>query len=133
MNANKVMKRLELVPPTESNSYCVFSQILEEKSLVLFHATPKRHIEAIANSGFRSAHDLGLGELRSVSYAKRSSSCLAHIGRDVQEDYVIFAVEFGTLQQDGIVENFPDIHVYRSEIQPEILGYCEIPKGFHYS
>jgi len=133
MNAKKLMIRLELVPPTESNSYCVFSQDLEEKSLVLFHATPKRHVEAIANAGFRSAHDLGLGELRSVSYAKRSSSCLSHIRGKAQEDYVIFAVQFSTLQQDAIVENVSDIHVYSSEIQPEILGYCEIPKGFHYS
>ena len=133
MKANKVLKKLDLTPPTENNSYCLFPRILEENPLVLFHATPKRHFEAIVISGFRSAAELGLGVLNAVSYAKQSSSCLAHIGNEVREDYVVFAVEFDTLQQQGIADNFSDIHVYKPEIQPDVLGYCEIPKGFRIS
>lgn len=130
---SKEMQRWELITPTEENSFCLFEQALEDNPLVLFHATPKRHFHSITKSGFRSATELGLAELSSVSYAKRSSSCLAHIGNDVKEAYVVFAVEFDTLQQQGIKDNPSDIHVYKSEIQPHILGYCEIPEGFRVS
>lgn len=133
MPVPREMQRWELILPTEENRFCLFAQGLEDSPMVLFHATPKRHFDSIASLGFRSAAELSSGELNSVSYAKRSSSCLAHIGNDVQEDYVVFAVEFDTLQQLGIKENSSDIHVYRSEIQPRLLGYCEIPKGFRVS
>ena len=129
MHADKVLKKWDLIPPTENNSYCLFAQNLEENPLILFHITPKRHFEAIAISGFRSSAELGLGGLNSVSYAKQSSCCLAHIGNEVREDYVVFAVEFDTLQQQGIADNFSDIHVHKPDIQPDVLGYCEIPKG----
>jgi len=133
MPVSKEIQRWELISPTEENRFCLFEQALEDNPLVLFHATPKRHFDSIANSGFRSAAELGSGELSSVSYAKRSSSCLAHIGNGVKEAYVVLAVEFDTLQQQGIKDNPSDIHVYKSEIQPHILGYCEIPEGFRVS
>jgi hypothetical protein len=133
MPAPKEMQRWELILPTEENGFCLFAQGLEDNPMVLFHATPKRHFGSIASSGFRSAAELGTGKLNSVSYAKRSSSCLAHFGNNVNEDYVVFAVEFDTLQQQGIKDNPSDIHVYRSEIQPRILGYCEILRGFRVS
>lgn len=118
------------VTPTEENGFCLFSQELETNPLVLFHATPKRHFNSIVTSGFRSANELRVGILTSVSYAHKSSSCLAHIGNEVTEDYVVFAVLFTTLKQNGIVENISDIHVCRPEIQPHILGYCELKNGF---
>jgi len=124
------IQRWELVIPTEKNGFCLFSQELEENPVVLFHATPKRHFDSILASGFRSAVDLGVGSLTSVSYAKRSSSCLAHVGNEVPEDYVVFAVRFDNLQQQGIKENLSDIHVYKPELQPHILGYCELKRGF---
>lgn len=127
------MQRWELILPTEENGFCLFAQNIEDNPNVLFHITPKRHFNSIANSGFCSAAELGSGQLCSVSYAKRSSSCLAHIGNGVKEDYVVFAVEFDTLQQQGIKENQSDIHVYRNEIQPRILGYSDIPEGFRVS
>jgi hypothetical protein len=133
MQETKEMQRWELILPTEENSFCLFKQALEDNPLVLFHATPKRNFDSIANSGFRSAAELSSGELSSVSYAKRSASCLVHIGNDVKEAYVVFAVEFDTLQKPGIKDNPSDIHVYKSEIQPHILGYCEIPEGFRVS
>ncbi|MGZ4955814.1 MAG: hypothetical protein ACXV8Q_11930 [Methylobacter sp.] len=127
------MQRWELILPTEENGFSLFAKELEDNPKVLFHATPKRYFDSIANSGFCSAAELGTGELSSVSYAKRSSSCLAHIGNGVKEDYVIFAVEFDSLAQQGIKDNPSDIHVNRKEIQPHILGYCEIPEGFRIS
>ena len=130
---SKEIQRWQLVSPTEDNEFCLFAQSLEDNPLVLFHATPKRHFDSITSSGFRAAAELGCGKLSSVSYAKRSSSCLTHIGNEVKEDYVVFAVEFDTLQQQGVEENLSDIHVYIKEIQPRILGYCEISKGFRVS
>jgi len=127
------MQRWDLNLPTEENGFCLFAKELEDDPKVFFHATPKRNFDSIANLGFRAAAELGSGELCSVSYAKRSSSCLAHIGNDVKEDYVIFAVEFDSLAQQGIKDNPSDIHVYKSEIQPRILRYCEIPEGFRVS
>lgn len=127
------MQRFELIEPTEENGFCLFARELEENLMVLFHATPKRHFHSITESGFRSANELGSGELTSVSYAKQSSGCLAHIGNGVREDYIVFVVQFDSLEQQGIIVNLSDIHVYGSEIQPQILGYCEIPAGFRVS
>jgi hypothetical protein len=121
------MQRWDLVVPTEQNRFCLFAEEFETNPLVLFHATPKRHFNSIVTLGFRSAADLGVGTLTSVSYARQSSSCLAHLGNEVQEDYVVFAVSFDTLQALGIVENASDIHVYKLEIQPKIL---EVPPEF---
>lgn len=133
MGMPKEVEMWERVTPTEENGFCIFPQSLEDNPLIFFHATLKQNLEAIIISGFRSAAELGLGGLTSVSYAKRSSSCLAYIGKEAREDYVVFAVEFDALQQQGVKENISDIHVYKSEIQPGILGYCKVPKGFRVS
>ena len=125
------MHKWNLIEPNENNGYCMFPPCLESNPMVFFHITPKRNLASITSSGFRSASDLGTGMLESVSFAKMSSTCLAHIGSVIEEDYVVFAVEFDSLhQQSGIKINQCDIHVYSCGIQPRILGYCEIPKGF---
>jgi len=127
-----------MVTPTEENGFSLFQQQLEENPLVYFHATPRQNYESIVNFGFKSSASLVSKGLESVTYAKQSSSCLANEGNSFQENYVVFAVEFAvdfytldqeTLNQQQIVTNPSDIHVY-SDIQPSILGYCEIPAGF---
>lgn len=118
------------VNPCEENGYCLFRPELEDDPLVLFHITPKRNLEGIMAKGFLSGAELGTGELRSVSYAKRSVGCLAKIGNVVDEDSVVFAVRFETLDKDGITVNESDIHVCRRDIQPAILGHCELPSGY---
>ena len=95
---------------------------------MFFHATPLRFKEPILEGGFRSAHTLGVGQLQSVSFAKKSSACLAHLGCRVDEDYVIFAVSFNTMR--GVQDNLSDIHLYDESNQPEILGYCVLNAGF---
>lgn len=124
------LQKWQPVSPTEHNGFCIFSQDLEEDPLVFFHTTPKRHLDAIATVGFRSAAALGTGTLTSVSYAKKSSACLAHIGNPATDDHVVFAVRFDSLDQKGLVVNISDIHVYDDALQPRILGYCELPNGF---
>ena len=127
------MERWKAISPSEESEPCVFKNEHEDDPLIFFHATPSRNFESIVQSGFLSASTLNKGELASVSYAKRSSLCLVHIGNPVTEDYTIFAVKFESLEQQAIRVNGIDINVY-SEIQPDIvLGYCEIPRGFHYS
>ncbi len=120
----------DLVVPSEENGYGIFRQDLEANPLVLFHSTPKSNFSSIVSMGFRSAASLEIGALSSVSYAKRSSGCLAHVGNKAIEDLVVFAVKFETLDQEGIAENLSDIHVYKKDIQPAILGYCEVLKGY---
>lgn len=122
------MKEWIAAVPTEGNRYCLFAAELEDDPLVLFHATPHRHKDSIINDGFKSASNLGLGELQSVSYAKNSSGCLAHLGGSVSEDYVVFAVRFESL--DRVSNNSSDIHVYDHGIQSTILGYCVLKAGF---
>ena len=111
--------------PSEETRYCIFDQELEDNPLILFHTTPLRNVESIIQNGFQFGPDL-----KSVSYAKRSSSCLAHRGTNVTEDHAVFVVEFKSLDQQGIVVNQPDIHVYKEEIQPIIIGYCIVPKDY---
>ena len=118
------------VTPCEENGYCLFPPELEDDPLVLFHITPVRNFDGIIANGFLSGAELGTGELCSVSYAKRSIGCLAKINNVVSEDSVVFAVRFDTLGQDGIKVNESDIHVFRREIQPAILEYCELPSGY---
>ena len=126
----RTLQKFELVTPTELNSYCVFERKLEDDPLVLFHLTPKSNYDSITENGFLSAASLGTGDLPSVSYAKQSSGCFANKGVIAEEDLVIFAVRFETLEQEGVAVNLSDIHVCKDEIQPVILGYCEVPKGY---
>ena len=128
---NSEVKSLELwdvIAPTEANGYRMFSDELENDPLVFFHATPLRYRSSFSVNGFQSAAILGVGELQSVSYAKKSSACLAHLGCNVSEDYALFAVRFQSL--DRAVVNHSDIHVYDLSIQPQILGYCVLNAGF---
>ena len=120
----------ELLQPTEDNGYCVFENTLEEDENVFFHMTPATNLEGIKENGFKSALELGVGSLESVSYAKRSSSCFANLGCKLESDHVIFAVRF---QNDALAEiaiNPSDIHVYKKHLQPKLLGVIKLPAGF---
>lgn len=124
----KSLNLWDVIVPTEANGYCMFRGELENDSHVFFHATPLRHKSSIVANGFKSAAILGVGQLKSVSYAMKSSACLAHLGCAVSEDYAVFAVRFQSL--DRVVVNQSDIHVYDQTIQPQILGFCVLKAGF---
>lgn len=125
--------RIEALQPNEDNNYSLFSETLELDAFVFFHASPKKNFDSIIKYGFKSSFDLGTGQLTSVSYAKKSSSCLAHLGKEITEDFVVFVVRLSTIETPEIVENMSDIHVFSTSSQPTILGYCEVPTGFKYS
>jgi hypothetical protein len=127
------MEKIELIQPTESNRYSLFSEELESNREVLFHATLKENLSSIKKNGFLSADKLGKGILESVSYAFRSSGCLAHLNGKFGREYVVFAVKFKTLEIPEITVNISDIHVYKGVQPTEILGYCELPADFRYS
>ena len=123
----------ELVEPTEENRYCVFSPQFEDDENIFFHMTAISNKDSIITNGFRSAQELKLGELASVSYANRSSSCFANLGTNLECEHIIFVVRF---ESDALKEtaiNPSDIHVYKPHLQPEILGAVHIPPGFRLS
>jgi hypothetical protein len=123
----------EFIEPTEENRYCVFDAQLEDDVNVFFHMTPASSKEAIITSGFKSARELGVGELESVSYAKKSSGCFANLGTHLHEEHVIFAVRFRPEDLKEVAVNLSDIHVYKKHFQPEKLGVIQLPAGFRLS
>lgn len=96
---------------------------LKMMHIFFFHTTPKKNIESIIQYGFKFGQIL-----QSISYAKKSSTCLSHRGKIATEDYAVFVVEFSSLS--NIQVNSIDIHVFREDIQPLIKGYCIIPKEY---
>ncbi|PIE31341.1 hypothetical protein CSA56_18515 [candidate division KSB3 bacterium] len=121
------------IEPTEENRYCVFDAQLEDDENVFFHMTQASNKEAIIASGFKSAKELGVGILESVSYAKRSSGCFANLKVCPQKEYIIFAVRFTSEELKEVVVNSSDIYVYKKHLQPEKLGLVNLPKGFRLS
>lgn len=125
--------KFELIQPTEENGLCVFPSNLENDPEVFFHSTKASTYDSIMERGFCSAKDLKVGNLESVSYAKRSSGCFANLGCSADEDLVIFAVRFTEENLRQVTVNPSDIYVYRECIQPQILGFACIPSGFSLS
>lgn len=64
--------KLESFQPTEENNYSLFAEVLEQDTLVFFHATPNTNLDSILKHGFKSSFDLGTGQLASVPYAKKA-------------------------------------------------------------
>jgi hypothetical protein len=113
-------------------SYCVFPTVLENNELVVFHATPAKHLEAIIKDGFRIPGRTGVG-LQSVSFAKRSVTALTHamiMRGDQPVSYCILAVLYNTLDRNGLVVNVSDVHDYTLDPAPQIIGYCMVPASY---
>lgn len=127
------IKTFEIITPNEENGYCVFSSELENDEHVFFHMTPTKNLDQIIKDGFRSAQELGLGNLYSVSYAKRSSGCFANLGTTLESEFVIFAVRFEPDALKEVTNNPSDIHVYDQHLQPVILGIVRLPADFRLS
>ena len=125
------MKEYEFPSPDQHKGYALFPEELENDPYVLFHGTAEKNLKSIINQGFKA-----FPPLASVSYAKQSSSCLGHVcskrSSQHSENDVVIAVRFISLDLQGIVQNHSDIHVYKPEIQPEIIGYCVIPSSYNH-
>jgi RNA:NAD 2'-phosphotransferase (TPT1/KptA family) len=119
--------------PNEEKGYALFPKELETDPLVLFHGTAKENLGSIIKNGFKARPPL-----ESVSYAKNSVYCLTHVCQKRnppqrhQEDDVIIAVRFETLDTQGIENNTQDIHVYKPELQPAIIAYVTVPHNYEH-
>jgi len=118
------------VTPNEANGFSLFDPELEADDGVFFHATLARNFNAIVAHGFRSAESLGHDGLPSVTYAKRSFSCLAHLNNEVSEEYVVFAVRFESVSEKAFEETSSDIKVFLDSIQPKIICFRKLRPGF---
>lgn len=126
------LKEFKLVVPTEENGFNVFEQELENESSVFFHMTEGVNKDAILSSGFKSAKELGVGDLESVSYARNSFSCFANLGTNFSSEYIIFAVRFDSKNLiTKVKHNCSDILVYDGNNQPEIIGFVRLPPNFN--
>lgn len=114
--------------PTEHNNYRLFHSELEDDDLVFFHITERSNLDPILEEGFKPKK-----KLTTVSYAKNSAQSLSHKPNPKEQDYVVFAVKFTQAQLGQVAMDNIDIHVAKLELQPEILGYCLLPKGFKYT
>lgn len=128
------ISRWEIVRRLDPDDTALFAQEFEEDPLVLFHTTRASNLSLIEAQGFRSAADLGVQDgLHSVSYSMSSRYWSLVTGYPADADFVIFAVRFNTLDLPGIRVGQSDVHIdIWQEIRPEILGYCEIPEGYHH-
>lgn len=127
--------------PNEEKGYSLFPQNIEDNQNILFHGTPARNFDSIVNNGFKSTKECGEGTdsnfvLPSTSYAKNSNQSLSHVcerrSKNQDEEFVVFAVKFQSINQQGIRNNNIDIHVDDSNIQPEIIGYCCVPTDYEF-
>ena len=122
------MQKFDFLWPNEEKGYELFPLELENDPLVLFHGTLERNLHPILEYGFKA-----FPPLDSVSYAKSSIYSLTHIFNNqhvLTEVAVVIAVRFETLEQQGIKNNLSDIHVFKHEIQPKIIGYCTLPINY---
>jgi hypothetical protein len=117
--------------PNEASGYALFPPELENDELVFFHGTPKKNLDPIRREGFKRSDSLP-----SVSYARKSSMSLDHVVRKRHEwnepEAVVFVVRFDNTDDPALVHNPSDIHVYKPELQPKILGYCIVPANYEH-
>lgn len=124
------MREFDFPWPNKEKGYQLFPLELENDPLVLFHGTLKKNLNPILKEGFKPCPTK-----TSVSYAKSSIFSLTHIFTNKQtltEEYVVIAVRFDTIELQGIKNNLSDIHVYKLEIQPTIIGYCTVPINYEH-
>ncbi|WP_406873352.1 hypothetical protein WHT83_06555 [Aminobacter sp. P9b] len=115
--------------PDEEKGYRVFPQAMEDDALVAFHGTARANLDSIITDGFQFA-----GSLQSLSFAKQSPSSLSHAcGRrsETSPEGVVIAVRFAPpIPRHYVTVETSDIHVYRLDEQPEVIGYCIVPADY---
>lgn len=127
------MLKVEFIIPTEENNYILFNKEYEDDPTVAFHCTPIGNFDLIYKNGFKSASKLkkDSSALKSISFAKKSSQCLAYMGMPIKEDFCVFVVQFAPEQSDLVID---DLYIYMNDnsAQPKILSYCDVKKGIMY-
>ncbi|GLQ53621.1 hypothetical protein [Devosia nitrariae] len=107
--------------------YRVFPLNLEDDPLVVFHGTAMSNFDAISAEGLKRGSSVG-AELKSISYAKRSSTALDHWVRRRTEGQngVILALRFESFE--GLYEEGQFVYDYKEvPTQPKLIGYVPVP------
>jgi len=118
-----------------ATEYCLFPRELEKDGLILFHATSAKNAPDIIKDGFKIPDPSGENGLASVSFAKRSVSALTHAmsKRHAEPgDWVVFAVQYRSLDREGLVNNLCDINDFTLTPSPLIVGYCTVPASYEH-
>lgn len=115
--------------PDEHKGYRVFPEEMENDQLIAFHGTSRTNLDFIINDGFKFA-----SSLQSLSFAKQSPSSLSHAcsrRTGISPEGVVIAVRFAPpIPRPYVTVEISDIHVYRLDEQPEVIGYCIVPADF---
>jgi hypothetical protein len=133
------MKKYEFdAKKVRERDYRVFCDELEDNPSIWFHGTGKEEAERIRNAGFKppgTPETASVGNLASVSFAKRSSTALQYASKGTLDDPpsggCIFVVEFETF--DGVSREGDVIYVYRQDRMPKIIGYCCVPATYRHA
>lgn len=119
-----------MINPTEANNYSLFEQSLETNKNIFFHITKKENLNSILKNNFKTAKELGVGTLDSLSFGKDSATCIANFQNEFSEDMVAIAVFLDDAQLEHVYDEGSEIKIHKKEIVPKILGYCDIPAGY---
>jgi hypothetical protein len=107
--------------------YLLFSDEIENNSHVYFHGTSMESFEKIVNQGFKL-----INGAQSISFSRNSGLALKY-ACDRRDDNsplgVVMAVMYPSNFNFFHQEDF-GMHVYRTDIQPSIIGYCIIPANY---
>lgn len=113
----------------EDRGYKIFPEDLEKARNIYFHGTSEINFESILQGGFKI-----LGDVPSLSFSNESSLALRYAceKRDaLSPNGVVLAIQYPQ-DLDFIKHESFGIHVYRTDIQPQIIGYCIIPKDYQH-
>lgn len=114
----------------EASKYQLFPEDLQADDNVFFHGTSRAKAAQICSNGFIIS-----GPLLSVSFARKSSLALKYAceGRGPESpDGCVLAVRYNSLERKGILLERGILHDYTLNPQPEIIGYCIVPKLYRF-
>ncbi len=107
--------------------YKLFPEELESNSNVYFHGTSKSSFDKIVAEGFKF-----INGAQSISFSLRSSLALRYAcekrGLNSPQGAVM-AVTYPESFKHFHKEGF-GMHVYTTDVQPKIVGYCIVPESY---
>lgn len=108
----------------------IFGKEFEKDENLFFHGTARSNLESILKHGFQVK-----GTLTSLSFANASGLGLKYACNSRNKESpegVILVVKYEDLTSDSIRHEHFGIHVDDINNQPEIIGYCIIPRHYKY-
>ena len=112
----------------EASRYRLFPEDLEADDNVVFHGTSRANAVQICSNEFISGESLD-----SVSFFEKSSIALGYACKrrsSESPDGCVLAVRYDSLEREGIRLGGGILHDDTLNPQPEIIGYCIVPKSY---